>query len=315
MRAGAPEWAAGARRHALLWQIPTTVEYDGRVSSFSRLIWAAVIPAWLSLVWTERASAQEESDSPEAMDMAREHMADERARSHFEAGRSLYEAGAFERAAAEFQEAYDLSNRPELLYNIYVAARDAGDVRKATSSLERYLDEMESVPDRANLASRLESLRAQVMELEVQDQAERDRLAADEARRREEEAQRQRDEEERRRQQAESEAIPTVPLIVAGVGAAALIGGAVTGVLALGAVSDIDERCRGGACSYPELDDDTSSARTLIRLTDFLLLGGTVLLAGGLTWAALTWGSGGDEAPVAAACGPEGCVAELRGRF
>lgn len=295
------------------WQIPWSVEYDGGVSSFPRRIFAP-IPFVLSFVCVGSALAQEEGDNAEAMDMAREHMNDERARSHFEAGRSLYEAGAFDRAAAEFQEAYTLSNRPELLYNIYVASRDAGDVRKAASSLERYLDEMENVPDRANLSARLEALRAQVMELEAQQAAEREREAEAEARRREEEARRREEEEARRRQQAEAEAIPMVPLIVAGVGAAALIGGVVTGVLALGTVSDIDDQCRGGACSYPEFDDDRSSARTLVGLTDALLIGGTVLLAGGLTWAALTWG-GDEPPPVAAACGPDGCAAELTGRF
>jgi tetratricopeptide (TPR) repeat protein len=262
------------------------------------------------------AAAQEDDapegaeDSAEAMEMAAQHMDDERARSHFEAGRNLYDAGAFERAGQEFEEAYALSSRPELLYNIYVAFRDAGDVRKARDALRTYLTEMTNAPDRANLEARLESLESQAAALEETEQADRER--------RENEERRQREEEERRREaEAAAESGPSIaPWIVAGAGAAMLLAGAVTGVLALGAVGDIEDECENDICpsSYEELEEDRDSARTLVRVTDYLLLGGTIVLAAGVTWWFLS--SGDDEEPaVTAGCGPDGCSAVLRGAF
>lgn len=256
------------------------------------------------------AHAQEAGDvSPDAMDMARDHMADERARRHFEAGRSLYDAGAFDRAGQEFEEAYRLSDRPELLYNIYVAYRDAGDVRKASTALRAYLEQMgESAPDRTNLEARLASLDAQVAAMDQAEEAERQRQAEEEARRMQE-----RD----TAVQPEPEGPSIAPWIVVGVGGAAILAGVVTGVMALGAVSDIEDNCNGlTGCpaSYTELENDRDAARTLVRVTDTLLIGGTLVLAGGLAWAFLA-SSEEEEPVVSAGCGADGCAAELRGSF
>ena len=53
---------------------------------------------------------------------------DDEGRVHFRLGTAYYESGRFRQAAAEYQQAYDLSRRPALLYNIFLAWRDAGDV-------------------------------------------------------------------------------------------------------------------------------------------------------------------------------------------
>lgn len=278
-----------------------------------RFVWTMILA---SVAFAQPADAQTaEGDetgteaSTDAMDMAAQHMDDERARRHFEAGRNLYDAGAFERAGREFEEAYRLSSRPELLYNVYVAHRDAGNVGKAAAALRQYLDEMEEAPDRVNLEARLQSLEEQAAALEAAEQA---RLAEEEARAEAETSAGTPDPEP---QPVEESGPNIVPWVIAGVGAAALIAGAVTGVMALGAVSDIEEQCPDDACE-PDFDlaGERDDARTLVRATDFLLLGGTLLVAGGLAWALL--GVDDEErAPVAAACGPGGCMAELRGRF
>lgn len=52
-------------------------------------------------------------------------LADEQARAHFRVGQSMYDAGRFAEAAHEFEEAFRLSQRSELLFNAYVAFRDA----------------------------------------------------------------------------------------------------------------------------------------------------------------------------------------------
>lgn len=66
---------------------------------------------------------------------------DERAKAHFRVGQSLYDAGRFNEAAEEWQKAFDLSQRSELLYNIYVAYRDAATSNdKAVAALQRFLE-------------------------------------------------------------------------------------------------------------------------------------------------------------------------------
>lgn len=257
----------------------------------------------------------EEETNVEAMEQAGEGMDDERARSHFRAGSNLYDAGSFERAGEEFAQAYELSGRPELLYNVYVAYRDAGMVREAKDALARYLEEAEQVEDRVNLEARLRSLEAQVAALD---------MAEEQATEREEE------EEEERGTGAGTGYTPPPPppedggpgigpWIVIGLGGAAIVAGAITGVMALGAVGDIEDECPDDVCpaDYDELEEDREDARTLVRATDFLLLGGAVVAAGGVAWLLFGGDSGGEAPPadVAAACSGDGCLATVRGRF
>jgi tetratricopeptide (TPR) repeat protein len=92
---------------------------------------------------------------------AQETAADLEARTHFEAARLHFERGAYEEAQREFQAAYDLSHRAELLYNLYLTAERLADYDMAIGYLEHYL--AEGTPDaerRASLEPRLENLRA-----------------------------------------------------------------------------------------------------------------------------------------------------------
>src|ERR1700755_2827158 len=57
--------------------------------------------------------------------------AEEQARAHFRLARAYYDNGDFAQAGIEFEEAYRISQRAALLYNIYLAHRDANDTRKA----------------------------------------------------------------------------------------------------------------------------------------------------------------------------------------
>src|SRR5690606_17209085 len=51
---------------------------------------------------------------------------DATAKAHFDAGSGHYTAGRFDEAGAEFMKAYELSKRPKLLFNAYLAFRDGG---------------------------------------------------------------------------------------------------------------------------------------------------------------------------------------------
>lgn len=87
---------------------------------------------------------------------------DQRARLHYESGASYYEAGEYEDALREFHRAYELSQRPQLFYNLSLCYQNLGDLEQAASFLERYLGEVETIENRANLEIRLRNLRERV---------------------------------------------------------------------------------------------------------------------------------------------------------
>ncbi len=85
--------------------------------------------------------------------------ADDAGRIHFMAGASDYESGDYEHALLEFQRAYELSQRPALFYNIALSYQQLGDLAHAIEYLDRYLNEVEDIPNRAALERRRENLR------------------------------------------------------------------------------------------------------------------------------------------------------------
>lgn len=84
---------------------------------------------------------------------------DSAARSHFHAGSGYFETGNYEDALKSFTLAYEMSQRPQLLYNLYLTEERLGDLRSAIRYLERYLSEVEEVPNRDVLSVRLANLR------------------------------------------------------------------------------------------------------------------------------------------------------------
>jgi hypothetical protein len=115
------------------------------------------------------------------------------------------------------------------------------------------------------------------------------------------------------------------PWVVMGVGGAMILGGAITGVIALGKTNDIGDKCPGDVCPRSfDLEGERSSARTFVRITDVLLIGGAVVTAAGLGWLLLSGTS--EKPPVtstskvsiplpAAGCGPDGCRASMKVNF
>lgn len=84
-----------------------------------------------------------------------------RARQLFENGRRLYGEGSYEAAIVAWEACYDLSKRPELLFNLSNAYERLGDARKALDLLNRYRAEATLTPDEhdrlARKASTLET--------------------------------------------------------------------------------------------------------------------------------------------------------------
>jgi tetratricopeptide (TPR) repeat protein len=242
---------------------------------------------------------------------------DQAAREYFNSGSSLYELGRYHDAAEQFQQAYDLSDRPALLYNLYLAHRDASEERPAAAALRLYLERMSEVENRQALTVRLENLENAIAE---EDEA-RARAAqeGEESVRAEQEAQEAREAAER--EAAESAGPSIVPWIITASGGAIVLAGVVTGIVALSLASGLEEDCRekidGSYSCPPESEGQQSQLSTMATLTDVLLIGGGIIAAAGLTWAILQMSGGDDEeAPaVSAMCGPSGCAASVRGTF
>lgn len=214
-------------------------------------------------------SASESGQMDAAMEAADSSLEDEAARQLFVAGRTLYQAGRFAEAAAQWRSAYDLSPRAPLLYNIYVASRDAGQLQESANALRQYLTQGENIADRPTLEARLASIEAQLLDMEQSDAAVRE--AQDEA--------------ERARAEQEN-ALSPYPWLLASLGGALLLTGTVTGFLANGAVNTLEDNCPGDVCppDYAEFQNDFDSATNLVTATDLLFLSGGIIAGAGLIW-------------------------------
>jgi tetratricopeptide (TPR) repeat protein len=95
------------------------------------------------------------ADPPEEDAAAR----DARAREHFQGGAEALGQGRYEFALAAFQEAYRLSQRPGLLYNIALAHDRLRQDREALDAYERYLAEAGEIGNRAEVERRVDVLR------------------------------------------------------------------------------------------------------------------------------------------------------------
>jgi hypothetical protein len=72
-----------------------------------------------------------------------------RARTHFEAGRALYQLGNYDEALREFAAGYELAPRPQFLLNLGQCYRKLDNLEKAREMYQRYLhDAPVSDPER-----------------------------------------------------------------------------------------------------------------------------------------------------------------------
>lgn len=229
-----------------------------------------------------------------------EALADEQARTHFESGRLHYTKGRFEQAADAFEAAYELSDRPQLLYNIYLAHRDAGALGPAAEALSSYLEQVPDAPRHEHLQARLEALRQRIEEKSSEGGGDPTEPTPD---------------PEPDGDPGSAEPTSNAPAYaLVGSGAALVAVGAVTGGLALKKQSDLEGRCTADRVCDPSLRGDRDRGRALAITTDVLVPVGAVAAGVGL----VLWLTGDDseERPAASAgCGPGGCAASVRLRF
>ncbi|AKF03580.1 hypothetical protein DB32_000729 [Sandaracinus amylolyticus] len=213
--------------------------------------------------------------------------ADEQARTHFESGRLYFERGEYDAALREFEAAYELSHRTQLLYNIYLTLERLGRPGDAADRLEAFVaasTELDAEA-RANFETRIANLRERAAELA-----------------REDEARAARERETTPITPPPDEGIGTLGVIgIAGLaaGGASLLVFAITGGLAAAEDSSLADSCgenAGRTCT----EDDVSTLRTLTTTADVTLAIGLVLAAAGGTLLAIDLATT-EEAPVAIA--------------
>lgn len=227
---------------------------------------------------------------------------------HFRLGRAYHDSGRFLEAAREFELAYEQSQRPALLYNIFVAYRDAARMPEATRYLRLYLEREPNAENREQLEARLRSM----------EQAQADEPATPPPTATSDTT-------------STSTAVATSTTtssgggfetwlpgwIIAGVGGAIVIGGVITGVLALDqqAALERDYQCTpDGACALPGFEGARDTGTLLAGLTDGFLFGGAAVLATGVVLA-LVLGGDSTETSASMACTQEGCAATVGGHF
>ena len=285
--------------------------------------WAAVLLMSVGAGWFGAGAAHAQS-APSPGSHAEEARAstsadkggEKAAREAFERGRVFYDSGQFEQASVAFEEAYKLSGRDALLYNLYLAYRDATDQEKAAQALRGYLAKVPNIENRAQLEARLAALEQNLA--------------------------RQREHEGASPVGTDVAPVTSAPVSaavepggpvdaparsprfyagvsLAAVGAAAMLSSIATGVLTKKREQELEDKCDGRSCEA-SLEATAESGKRLARTTDALLFGGIVVAGAGA--ALLVFG--GLERPTpqtarrphfSAACSLDGCVAHSTLRF
>lgn len=256
---------------------------------------------------------------------------EEQARAHFRLGRAHYDNGNFAQAAVEFEAAYRISQRAALLYNIYLAYRDANDTRNAAEALRKYLLLEKDIENRGQLESRLAALDRSLEEEPppgavaapgpAQPQTPAPAAPAPEA------AVAPAPAAPLAKPDAAAKPFPIVPVVLMGTGGAMIATSVVTGLMVSSKQGEYDdartacekaENCGSlTRARVQELHDLKGSGETLALITDILLFGGVAVAGTGVVLFLLDQGS--EERPPSAtasiACLPGRCGATLRGAF
>jgi tetratricopeptide (TPR) repeat protein len=261
---------------------------------------------------------------------------EQKARAAFRLGNAHYENGEFVEAAQEFEEAYQFSGKPQLLYNIYLAYRDANEPEKAAGALRKYLQESKDVPNREQLASKLRALEKGLEEekekkaaqpaviqpapVVVEKKPPAETRAVPPEQKVAKESKETPGAAEREQGSAEKSSDDTVPIIsyiAMGVGASMIVGSVITGIVTTSEQSKLKDKCPNKECPA-NLESTKNTGETLAIVTDILLFGGIAAAGAGL--ALLLWGGDDGEseettATTSIGCSTKGCSGSIRVRF
>ncbi len=286
-------------------------------------------------VSSEEAAPEESDEDYDPRQIRTNDLNDERAQAQYQVGRALYDSGRYNEAAREWLGAYELSQRPSMLFNAYLAYRDAGNLRAAVNVLGRYLETNPEIDDAERLQHRYEAMRTTLEELDEEEAREREeaeererQLAAErEAERLRAEEQARLAEEQRQRAYEAENRVHPAGWAVMGLGAGMLVGAGAAGILALESQSVIEENCSAGsapegsglrcASDFPA-DDRARERRRRAIASDVLFVAGGITTVTGLIMLFTlrkNMSEDGGAPNVSFGCGPAGCSASVRGEF
>jgi tetratricopeptide (TPR) repeat protein len=110
-----------------------------------------LVPAVCAALTASAQAAPAKGALPPADDL-------EAAKAHFAAGSAYYDQANYADAVKEFNEAYRLSHRTDLLYNIAVCYERLSDFDDAIGALRKYLEDKPDAPDRVTIQTRIANL-------------------------------------------------------------------------------------------------------------------------------------------------------------
>lgn len=205
----------------------------------------------------------------------------ELAKRYYSLGEELYQRSNFEGALAQFQRAYKVAAKPDLLYNIARCYEALSKPKEAISHYRRYLAQASpSDKDRAIVEARLANL-----ERKAKQEAARVAAAEAERKRREQserEAKAAREAAERSKRAGGRNTLAIAGWSAAGTGAALVVVGAILGGVAKGKASSLEDANRNGT-EFSEVASDLDAGQNLETASIGLLIGGGVAaLAGGV---------------------------------
>jgi hypothetical protein len=120
---------------------------------------------WLTALWLAPVTTILVSCASTAHAQAQpggESERDQQARTRFEQGREAYKDGRYRDAWAYFHEAYQLSGRPELLFNIGQTADRLGQESDALRAFNMYLERLPNAENRRDVENRVRALRERI---------------------------------------------------------------------------------------------------------------------------------------------------------
>ncbi len=276
----------------------------------------AVLCCCLAIGTTSLSASSKPAKAEESAD-------DVRARDLYLKGDAAYAEGRYEDALESFKEAYALSKRPLLLFNIGNALERLGRLDDAADALEKYIPDAEE-KERRVLEKRVDNLRrraADQKQREAKERKERDEKAKADPSGEESESVR------KKQTPASEEAVssddvskPTLGYVLLGVGGAGLAAGGIFGVLALGARSDADAGCKdvsGSRLCNDSARDAVDRDKRFSLIAD-VSFGIGILAAGAGTYLLLSAPDSGEKkagVSAGASVQPRGGELHLVGRF
>lgn len=198
---------------------------------------------------------------------------DERARVHFVAGNAYFEAEQWDDAAREFEQAHELSGRPEMLINLSRAHERGGRLREAISDLTLLLERYPKTAYKAEAEQRIANMRVLLGEDAEPEPLPPVVMAAQEP------APAPAQKPQAPANERGKIWPPRLPTFIAGGTTLALgVSALVTGLVAHAQYTDLDAQCPDGVCSARYADEKERGQRLARTST-------------GLSFAALTMAS------------------------